>query len=284
VNERLSHALRDLAEAEPALGTSVDDLVARGRRARRTRRTAAVALAAAAVALLAVVLPSIGRSNLLGNGPAVSPTLSAPVPVPTSSTASSPALSRSPTSPADSTTTASAATTSTATSPSAATSSGGTASDANGLLSDPGIEAPQLGWNGFGHGPVLGRTVRSRSGSHALQITSTDAGPVTAGATANPVRVITVAGTRYSASCWVRSDTRIEAGLQLQEYTTSWVRAGTPAKAPQIWLTDPATWYQVRVTYTAAADGHLLPLTVYSPELGASSGAALIVDDCSLTG
>jgi hypothetical protein len=146
------------------------------------------------------------------------------------------------------------------------------------------MEASTLGWNGFGHGPVLTRVTQAHSGGHAVRITSTDAYPITAGATSNPVQVTTVAGNRYTASCWFRSDTRIEAGLQVQEYTAAWARAGTAAKAPQVWLADPARWYRLEVTYTATATGNLLPLSVYSPELGSPTGSALFVDDCSLRG
>jgi hypothetical protein len=284
--------MQSLVEDEPPLRTRVDDIVAHGRRDRRRRRRAiAVAvLSAAGVAALALAVPLLGPS-----GGSVDRTVPGGTPGPGSTAATSrPPTEASTSTPSrQPTTTATSGAASSTPAPSTPPASGPPQASATGpaatggaseWLADPGMEAATVGWNGFGHSPVLTRTAPGRSGAHALRVTSTDAYPITAGTTSNPVRVTTVAGHSYAASCWVRSDTKIEARVQVQEYTTGWVRAGTAAQSPQIWLTDSATWYLIQVSYTAAASGNLLPLTVLSPELGTPQNAALVIDDCSLTG
>jgi Carbohydrate binding domain len=294
VNERLSDLMHALVQDEPALRTQVDDIVLAGRRGRRRRRwtiAATASLAVAAVIAVVLVVPSAGGGDrsMVRIATPPGPTDARPT---GSATGPFPSVSGSATSPATHPATPLPSRSgSTGPSPGAGTpaaSSSGTApaqapAAGNGLA-DPGFEAAKLGWSVFGHGPVLTRVTGARSGSYALQITSTDPYPATAGGTSNPVQVTTTAGTGYTATCWVRSDTKIEAAVQVQEYTTSWVRAGNAAKSPLIWLTDPGRWYELSVTYTAAQDANLLPLTVFSPELGAPNGTALIVDDCSLSG
>jgi hypothetical protein len=294
VNDRLSDLMHALVKDEPPLRTQVDDIVLAGRRSRRRRQwtiAATASLAVAAVTAVVLVVPSVrgGDRSMVRiattPGPTdARPTGSATGPFPSASaTATSPS-----TRPATPWPSGSGSTGPSAGAGAPAASGTGTApvqppAAGNGLT-DPGFEAAKLGWSTFGHGPVLTRVSGGRSGSYALQITSTDPYPATAGGTSNPVQVTTTAGRVYTARCWVRSDTKIEAAVQVQEYTTSWVRAGNAGRSPLIWLTDPGRWYELSVTYTAAQDANLLPLTVFSPELGVPNGTALIVDDCSLSG
>jgi hypothetical protein len=291
-DERLSHLMHALVDEEPALLIRVDDIVAQGRRdSRRRRRTVVAAVSSAVgVATLAVAVPLLGLAGSSDDrtvpGQNVGPPVASATPrPPTTASTPTPSAQRTTATTSPGATASGTRTPGTVPASASATGPGPTATGgATEWLADPGMEAPTLGWNGFGHSPVLTRTAPGRSGGHALLVTSTDADPITAGATSNPVRVTTVAGHAYTASCWVRSDTKIEAGVQVQEYTTGWVRAGSAAKSPLIWLTDPASWYRIEVTYTAAVSGNLLPLTVLSPELGTPQNSALVIDDCSLTG
>jgi len=149
-------------------------------------------------------------------------------------------------------------------------------------LPDPGFEHSPPGWATFGPETVLTPVGTARSGRRALRITTTVTRPEVAGATNRPVLVKTVVGARYTATCWARSSSPIDAYVKLQEYTADWQRAGDPAASAPVRLADPARWYQVTVTYTAARTGSQLPLTVYTDDLRGGAGA-LLVDDCSLT-
>lgn len=148
-------------------------------------------------------------------------------------------------------------------------------------LTDPGFEADPPVWGAFGTSVVLTSVTAARSGSRALQIGTTGAAPVTAGATNGGEQVPTVTGRTYSASCWVRSASAVKVRIQVQEYTPAWERVTAPAPSAPVTLSNPNMWYQVTLTYTATTTGNILPLSVFSHDL-AAGGATLLVDDCSL--
>jgi poly(beta-D-mannuronate) C5 epimerase len=149
-------------------------------------------------------------------------------------------------------------------------------------LVNPGFEATGR-WAAFGAGVPAAVSAPVRTGAGALSVTTTQTGPVVAGATDQPTGVTSTAGGRtYTAACWVRSSGPIGVFVKVQEYTPDWVRVSDPIRSSKVTLYDPSEWYPVSVTYTAGASGNLLPLTVYSADL-TSSGPALLVDDCTLT-
>jgi hypothetical protein len=148
-------------------------------------------------------------------------------------------------------------------------------------LADPGFEADPVSWDVFGPATTVTAVTTVHSGQRAVRIVRTAAEPNVAGVTSRPVRVTTEAGARYTASCWVRVTGRIDAYVQVQEYTTGWVRDADPVRSPRVTLADSAQWYQISVTYTAAKSGNLLPLSVFGSGM-TTGGPALLADDCSL--
>jgi hypothetical protein len=149
-------------------------------------------------------------------------------------------------------------------------------------LADPGFEASPLTWNKFGASTVVTATTATvRSGKQAAQVVTTSATPVTAGVISRPVLVVTTAGARYTASCWVRATRAVLVYVQVQEYTPAWARVTDPAKSPRLTLDDPQQWYRASVTYTATTTGNQLPLSVFGNAMTAD-GTTLFVDDCEL--
>jgi hypothetical protein len=271
MTRRLSELFQELVADEPPMRLSVPDVVDRGRRRRSRRRWVATAVLAA---LLPVPVAGLGVAGALTAGHpmppgpalpshAVTPTESVPSPAqatPEPTGKATPGPSRPPAAPDP------------------------PAPSAVNELADPGFEATPPGWAVFGRAgaTVLTPTRAARSGAQALVITTTLATQASsAGATSNPVRTITRAGATYTASCWVRAPSKVDAILQVQEYTTTWERAGDPMKSTQLFLTDPQRWYQLSLTYRAKQSGNLLPLTVFSSWLSAGNGS-LVVDDCAL--
>ncbi|WP_148086497.1 right-handed parallel beta-helix repeat-containing protein [Micromonospora sp. HM5-17] len=150
-------------------------------------------------------------------------------------------------------------------------------------LTDPGFEANPPVWGTFGPATVLTPVSTARTGAQALQIATTGTPPVTAGATSPSPQLRTVAGRTYTASCWVRSASRITARIRVQEYTPNWQAVTGPTESAGVTLADPNTWYQVTLTHTATTSDNLLPLSVFSHNL-TPGGPTLLVDDCTLNG
>jgi hypothetical protein len=257
-----------MLEDEPPLELTVDDIVSAGAREVAGRRRL-VGLSLAAVLLLVVGLAAAVEVTSGGGEGSVSVT--AP---PAASGPDEPPVSVTTTQPPATSTTSTTGRTTTMSSPPA-----GVAAEEE--LPDPGFEADPLGWSTFGPATVLTPVPDARTGKQALEIATTSATQLVAGATNRPVLVETVAGRRYEASCWVRSAAPIDAVVQLQEYTKDWERAGDPAPSPTVTLIDPTRWYQLTVTYTAQNSGNQLPLSIFSPDL-APTTPTLLVDDCSL--
>jgi len=292
MTRELREAFSDLLDEEPPLHIDVADLVRSGRRLRTRRRLIVSGVVAGTVPLLAAV--SLGLVSLTGSSGSTNETeFSGPVPPTTApsqavaspSTEPTRAASRAPSigqgiADPDGESTAPASSHDEPTDQPRPSPRAPSSPPVN-LLADPGFEGDPPGWRTFGPATTLAVDDRARSGEQALRITTSLTGTGTSGATADPTLVRTVAGATYTGSCWVRSDVELKAHVQLQEYTTDWKRAGDAAPSPAVELSDPDRWYLVSVTYTAAADGNLLPFSVFSHQLRDGYGA-LIVDDCTL--
>lgn len=266
----------DLVDDEPPMRLDVAHVVAAGRRLRKRRRWTATAVAAAVlVPLLGVgVATALQRPDARGTGAVTDGPAPAPSPVRTPTGSAAAGQPPSPAPHASAAASAPAGPSASGASPAA--SGGGT----EGLV-DPGFEADPVSWDVFGPATTLTAGQIVHSGQRAVRIATTAAERGVAGATSRPVRVTTEAGARYTASCWVRATGPLDAYVQVQEYTTGWARDADPVRSARFTLTDPAAWYRIEVTYTAARSGNLLPLTVFGSDMTAG-GAALLADDCSL--
>jgi hypothetical protein len=270
----LRDAFGDLVGDEPPMRLEVAHIVVAGRR-RRTRRRWMVSAAVAAVLVpvlgmgvaVAVRQPVERGVGVIADRPTTtSPSVGPPGP---SAGTGRPPSTNGPT----------------VSSPPAVPSASGTSGPASGDgaegLVDPGFEADPVSWDVFGPATTLAGARTVHGGQRAARIATTAPERSVAGATSRPVRVSTEAGARYTASCWVRATGTLDAYVQVQEYTTAWVRDGEPVKSARFTLTDPAVWYRISVAYTAARAGNLLPLTVFGSDMTAA-GPVLLADDCSL--
>jgi hypothetical protein len=272
VTEILRDAFDELAGDEPPMRLSVSDIVVHGRRRKARRRIATIAV-------LTAMVPALGTGLVYATSdPTAAPSVGAVV-VPDGS-ASGSAGSRTGTSRSNAP--GSAPTTATSQSPPASIPPTSASPEVSNRLPDPGFEAKPLDWSLFGPATVHTPIDVTHGGAQALRITTTSTERVVAGATNRPVLVRTTTGTRYAASCWVRATGSLAAYVQVQEYTSAWVRVSDPAKSERVMLNDPQRWYQIAVKYTAANTGNQLPLTVFASDMTAG-GPALLVDDCSLT-
>lgn len=294
MSERLREALGGLLDGEPPLAVTVDDIVSAGRRgAQEHRRRRRVGIVAAAAAVL--VVAGAGVVALVSGGdddPAVTTmhpaaTTTVPRDAVTAPAPSGPEETSS-TSVGTSTTTG-PGTTAAGTPPGDGTPDagpdGGTGSGAGPtgeLLSDPGFEGSPVGWDTFGPATLLIPTEGARSGRWALGVETTSAAPAVAGATSHPTQARTVPGTRYRASCWVRSPRDLVLRAQLQEHTARGAGAGGPSVSAGVELNDPTRWYEVTVTHVATGSGNVPLLTVFTDDLAAGV-PPFVVDDCSLT-
>jgi hypothetical protein len=264
----LSRAFEDLISEEPPLRLTVTDVVKRGQKRQQTRRR--WLLAALVAVLLPVPAAGLGFASAMTNRPThlPQPDVSSGVAAPTKSAAPQ-------------------ATHTTAPRGSAQPPSSPAAANPVNQLDDPSFEVVPTAWTKFKPATtVLTSTNIARTGAHAVEITTTSTTNAVGGVISNPSRLVTTAGTTYNASCWVRAPVKVDATLQVQEYTKmpdkSLQRAGDPAKSDQAWLIDPQRWYQISVTYTAQQTGKILPLVVFSSWLRAGY-SSLVIDDCSMT-
>lgn len=273
MTDDLHDLLADLLSDEPPFHTGVDSIVLRSRRRHRRRRMSAIGVASVVPLVVLVVAVALGGQALRST-----PTTDFPG-VRVSAPSRWPEAPRT-TPPTGSVTQRRTVDASSPTAPSAP--SAPVPDTATELLADPGFEAAASSWAVFGPSTTLTPSATARTGAGALSVATTAAGAVPAGATNTPLQLGTVQGRGYTASCWVRSASRIGAYVQLQEYTRDWQKISNAVKSPRAALDDPATWYQVTVSYVAAQSGNLLPLTVMSLDL-TPGGPPLLVDDCSLT-
>lgn len=276
MTEFLRDTFGELVRDEPPMRLDVPGVLAHGRRRRARRRwllsgAVAVSVAAALVPVLALAHLTAPRDPGVTAGRTTLPASATPSLPPSAPPGSSSASSAAPpVSPPVTPPVSSSAPVS------GAPGVGGTEG-----LADPGFEAEPVSWDRFGPATTLTATATVHGGARAVRIVTTATARSVAGATSRPVRVTTEAGARYTASCWVRATGPLDAYVQVQEYTTGWVRDADPVKSARVTLTDPGAWRRLTVTYTAARSGNLLPLTVFGADMTAG-GAALLADDCSL--
>lgn len=149
------------------------------------------------------------------------------------------------------------------------------------LLPDPGFESGAGGWVGFVNGTATRVSSPVRTGTGALQVTTTGSTPTMAGITQNSAVSSSVAGTRYSISCWVRPST---SGMNLQarflEYTQNFSSnihlPTTTATALPV-----GVWTNIVATGTAVNSGERMIPQIYATSQ--TSAGSIAYDDCSLT-
>ncbi|MEV8214966.1 fibronectin type III domain-containing protein [Leifsonia sp. NPDC077715] len=148
------------------------------------------------------------------------------------------------------------------------------------LLPDPGFESGLGGWRAFGTATAGSVATPVHSGAHAAQAVTTATTPVLAGITQNTVVPSTVAGTAYTARCWVRTSTAgVKVTGRFLEYVHDW-SSDTHFPATSVTVT-PGVWTLVSVTSTAVASGDRMVPQFYATNLTKSAGA-LTLDDCSV--
>ncbi len=156
------------------------------------------------------------------------------------------------------------------------------------LLANPGFEqwsgGLPVGWTTYGPATTLTQSTDAHSGSYSVKIATTSSTYAASGINdgAKPTISSTVAGTTYTASCWVKASASITVTVQLHEVTQNWASVNTAAVS-SLHLPTTTSWYQIQVTYTTIGTGNKMPLSVYSTNT-VSGGATFQVDDCSLSG
>lgn len=154
------------------------------------------------------------------------------------------------------------------------------------LLPNPGFEQWGSGlptkWTRYSAATKVTQTSPARSGSYTAKVASTTSYTTGTGLNdgSTPTVTSTTIGATYTASCWVkasRSMTIIVLLRELKQNGASVSSASTPLA-----ITNTAAWHQLKVVYTAKANGNKLPFSVYSNHTS-NGGSTFLVDDCSLT-
>ncbi|MFE4950564.1 fibronectin type III domain-containing protein [Leifsonia sp. NPDC056665] len=149
------------------------------------------------------------------------------------------------------------------------------------FLPDPGFESGTGGWVGFANGTATRVSSPVRTGTGALQVSTTSSTPTMAGLTQNSAVSSSVAGVAYSFSCWVQPSI---SGMNLQarflEYTQNFSSdihlPVTTANALPV-----GVWTNVAVTGTAVKSGERMVPQIYA--IDQTHAGAIVYDDCSLT-
>ncbi len=155
------------------------------------------------------------------------------------------------------------------------------------LLANPGFEewsgGLPVGWTTYGPATTLTQSSDAHSGSYSVMIATTSSKYAAAGINdgAKPTVSSTVAGTAYTASCWVKATATITVTVQLHEDHQNGASANAAATS-SLHLPTTTSWYQIQVSYTTIGNGNKMPLSVYSTNTIAG-GASFEVDDCSLS-
>ncbi|MCA2212301.1 purple acid phosphatase family protein [Jidongwangia harbinensis] len=152
-------------------------------------------------------------------------------------------------------------------------------------ISNPGLETDLAGWSGR-HGPAasvtVGRvTTGARTGRACVRVAAgRGANNLSSGFKDQPRWVRrTVAGTRYTASVWVRPGS---VGQQVVVRLREWTSGGAAVTDRTGTLKAVTTgWQQVSVQVKAVKSGGSLSLAVYAKDLDA--GEWFLADDLSLT-
>jgi len=155
------------------------------------------------------------------------------------------------------------------------------------LLTNPGFEqwsgGLPVGWTTYGAHTSLTQSSVAHSGSSSVLIATTASGYAAAGLDDGTIPTVdsTVAGTTYTASCWVRASKTIPITVQLAERQHNFTLVSPIVTAT---LTVPTTtsWYQLSVSDTATGNGNMLPFYIFTTATS-GGGATYNVDDCSLS-
>jgi hypothetical protein len=157
-----------------------------------------------------------------------------------------------------------------------ATSTASSPAPPTNLLSNPGFETWPGGWKTYGPATTLTQVTSAHSGAHSLRIATTRTKATASGVTDSPTTVgSTVAGRRYTASCWAKATALITVKVQLKE-------GSQPAATSSLKLPDTTGWHQITLNYTAVTNGSSMPMSVFSTNTKAG-GPTFQIDDCSLT-
>jgi hypothetical protein len=150
------------------------------------------------------------------------------------------------------------------------------------LLPDAGFESGNGGWVAFSVGALARVSSPVRSGGSAMSVAAVGASASLVGLTQNSVVTKSVAGSTYSAQCWVQpTSANLNVQVHFVEYTptfSSYVLLGTTSVAK---LT-PGTWTLVKVTSVAVRSGERMIPQIYSTNETTATGR-LLYDDCSVS-
>jgi titin len=156
------------------------------------------------------------------------------------------------------------------------------AAPSNELLPDPGFESGNSGWVAFKIGTLSRVNSPVHGGTSALKVTSPSTRASLVGLTQNSVVTNTVAGTVYTASCYVRPTVaKLNVQLRFLEYTQSYSSSITVATVSMSSLPS-GSWTLVRVVGTAVNASERMIPQIYSTNQTSTNGS-MLYDDCSVT-
>jgi hypothetical protein len=150
------------------------------------------------------------------------------------------------------------------------------------LLPDPGFENGNGGWTPFIVGSFSRVATPTHGGSSALMIAATSKSTSLVGMTQNSVVNNSVAGTTYTASCWVQpTSANLNVQMRFLEYTQNYGR-NIHLSTTVLSNLPVGTWTQVKVSSAAVNSGERMIPQIYSTNETTATGS-LIYDDCSVT-
>jgi hypothetical protein len=150
------------------------------------------------------------------------------------------------------------------------------------LLPDPGFEVGNSGWIPFNVGTLTRVSTPVHGGSYALKVAATSATVNLVGLTQNSVVSNSVAGTTYTASCYVQpTSSNLNVQIRFLEYTQNYASSihfltTTVAQLPM------ATWTLVKISSVAVKSGERMIPQIYSTNETTNTGS-LLYDDCTVT-
>ena len=149
------------------------------------------------------------------------------------------------------------------------------------LLPDPGFEAGNGGWVAFTQGTLTRVPSPVHGGVSALQVAAISASASLVGLTQNTAANNSVAGTSYTASCYVQpTGPNLNVQIRFLEYTQNFGSVAHLDSTP-IAALPTGVWTRVAVTSTALRSGERMVPQIYSTNEKTTTGN-LIYDDCSL--
>jgi phosphatidylinositol-3-phosphatase len=154
------------------------------------------------------------------------------------------------------------------------------------LLTNPGFETWSgglpVGWTTYGAHTTLTQSSDAHSGSSSVLVATTASGNAAAGIDdgSTPTVDSTVAGTTYTASCWVKASKIIPITVELAERQHNFTLV-SPVVTTTLTVPTTTSWYQLAISDTATGNGNMMPF--YTFTTAASGGGAFEADDCSLS-